>query len=312
MTGRLFHRRQAGSGQVRNRILVAQITLALCQPGSTAICSPKIRSITPRNMTAIARWAHRMTRGAQGHGRSRGLGHRRRQALFGAQQYWLQVWREKAEENIKQADKDWDAVKNLAGPEIVGPPCAASPPTTKVALRDGGHLVAVGGQLARDASGNVVGKGDLGRRSSRSARMSTRASKPGVRRSRTSFLRSAMSNSPPNSTNMPICASAISARLRRKARWSPCRNRPAPISWCRSKPSPRPRNTAPLSRTVRCHGFDKSGLIRYIIVNFPFRRSSSAYTRTVLAVTLKFPCRFAAFQGIFASNCRQILPQRAS
>jgi enamine deaminase RidA (YjgF/YER057c/UK114 family) len=77
-------------------------------------------------------------------------------------QYWLQVWQEKAEEHIKKANKDWEVVKNLAGPEIVGPPCAAAPPTTKVALRDGGHIVAVGGQLPRDASGNIVGKGDLG------------------------------------------------------------------------------------------------------------------------------------------------------
>ena len=46
-------------------------------------------------------------------------------------------------------------------PEIVGPPCAASPPTTKVALRGGGHWVVVGGQVARDEAGNVVGKGDL-------------------------------------------------------------------------------------------------------------------------------------------------------
>ena len=37
----------------------------------------------------------------------------------------------------------------------------ASPPTTKVALRDGGHLVVIGGQVARDEVGNVVGKGDL-------------------------------------------------------------------------------------------------------------------------------------------------------
>src|SRR6516162_5063883 len=77
-------------------------------------------------------------------------------------QHWLQVWQEKAEEHIKQANKDWDVVKNLAAPEIIGPPCASSPPTTKVALRDGGHMVAVGGQLSRDVSGNVVGKGDLG------------------------------------------------------------------------------------------------------------------------------------------------------
>jgi enamine deaminase RidA (YjgF/YER057c/UK114 family) len=73
----------------------------------------------------------------------------------------LQVWRENAKEHISQADQDWEAVKDLPEPEIVGPPCAASPPTTKVALRDGGHIVAVGGQVARDKAGNVVGKGDL-------------------------------------------------------------------------------------------------------------------------------------------------------
>ena len=75
--------------------------------------------------------------------------------------YWLEVWRENAKEHIRQADRDWEAVKDLPAPEIVGPPCAASPPTTKVALRDGGHWVVVGGQVARDEAGNVVGKGDL-------------------------------------------------------------------------------------------------------------------------------------------------------
>ena len=80
---------------------------------------------------------------------------------FTHNQYWLQVWREKAAEHIGQADRDWEAVKNLPAPQIVGPPCAASPPTTKVALRDGGHWVVVAGQVARDQAGNVVGKGDL-------------------------------------------------------------------------------------------------------------------------------------------------------
>ena len=76
-------------------------------------------------------------------------------------QYWLQVWREKAEEYIKSADASWQTVADLPEPIIVGPPFAASPPTTKVALRDGGHLVVIGGQVARDEVGNVVGKGDL-------------------------------------------------------------------------------------------------------------------------------------------------------
>jgi enamine deaminase RidA (YjgF/YER057c/UK114 family) len=75
--------------------------------------------------------------------------------------YFMQAWHESAKQHILQADKDWEVVKDLPAPEIVGPPCAASPPTTKVALRDGGHLVAVGGQVARDEGGNVVGKGDL-------------------------------------------------------------------------------------------------------------------------------------------------------
>jgi enamine deaminase RidA (YjgF/YER057c/UK114 family) len=74
--------------------------------------------------------------------------------------YWLDVWRENAEENIKRADASWLAMVNLAEPVIVGAPCAASPPTTVVALRDGGHWVVVAGQIARDEAGNVVGKGD--------------------------------------------------------------------------------------------------------------------------------------------------------
>src|SRR5262249_21646694 len=73
----------------------------------------------------------------------------------------MQLWRENAKERIRQGDQDWEAVKDLPAPEIVGPPCAASPPTTKVTLRDGGHWVVVGGQVARDGAGNVVGKGDL-------------------------------------------------------------------------------------------------------------------------------------------------------
>jgi len=76
-------------------------------------------------------------------------------------QYWLEVWREHSDEYIKRADVDWQTVSKQAEPAIVGPPCAASPPTTKVALRDGGYWVVVAGQVARDAAGDVVGKGDL-------------------------------------------------------------------------------------------------------------------------------------------------------
>jgi enamine deaminase RidA (YjgF/YER057c/UK114 family) len=75
--------------------------------------------------------------------------------------YWLAVWREHSEEYIKQADASWQALADRAEPAIVGPPCASSPPTTKVALRDGGYWVVVGGQVARDEAGNIVGKGDM-------------------------------------------------------------------------------------------------------------------------------------------------------
>jgi enamine deaminase RidA (YjgF/YER057c/UK114 family) len=75
--------------------------------------------------------------------------------------YSLQQWREKAAEHIKQADRDWQAVKNLPEPEIVGPPCAASPPAIKTAARGGGYWVVIAGQAPRDQAGNVVGKGDL-------------------------------------------------------------------------------------------------------------------------------------------------------
>jgi len=76
-------------------------------------------------------------------------------------QYWLGVWREHSEEYIKRANASWQDLADRAAPTIVGPPCLASPPTTKVALRDGGHWVVVGGQVARDEAGNVVGKGNL-------------------------------------------------------------------------------------------------------------------------------------------------------
>ena len=75
--------------------------------------------------------------------------------------YWLEQWREQAKEYIKRADASWQVVADLPDPVIVGPPCAASPPTTAVALRDGGHWLVVGGQVARDEAGNVVGKGDM-------------------------------------------------------------------------------------------------------------------------------------------------------
>jgi enamine deaminase RidA (YjgF/YER057c/UK114 family) len=71
-------------------------------------------------------------------------------------------WRQNPADYIKQADANWAAVKDLSAPEILGPPCAASPPTTKVTLRDGGHMVVVGPEGASDDSGKSIGKGDMG------------------------------------------------------------------------------------------------------------------------------------------------------
>ena len=113
-------------------------------------------------MTATARWAPRIDAAAH-----KDTVDPEAWAIVDGKLYFvhnqriLQAWREKAAEHIKQADRDWQAVKNLPAPEIVGPPCAASPPTTRVALRDGGHWVVVAGQVARDQAGNVVGKDDL-------------------------------------------------------------------------------------------------------------------------------------------------------
>jgi enamine deaminase RidA (YjgF/YER057c/UK114 family) len=74
----------------------------------------------------------------------------------------MDAWRQNPAEYIKKADADWAAVKDLAEPVILGPPCAASPPSTLVAVRGGGQWVVVGVQAARDERGNIVGKGDIG------------------------------------------------------------------------------------------------------------------------------------------------------
>jgi enamine deaminase RidA (YjgF/YER057c/UK114 family) len=75
--------------------------------------------------------------------------------------YWLAQWRQKAREYIKQADKDWQSVADLPDPVVVGSPCATSPPTNAVTMRDGKRLLVIGAQVPRDEAGNVVGKGDM-------------------------------------------------------------------------------------------------------------------------------------------------------
>src|SRR5215472_2514582 len=74
----------------------------------------------------------------------------------------LDRWRQNPAQYIKKVDESWAAVKDLAEPVILGPPCAASPPSTLVALRDGGHWVVVGPETAHDETGKLVGKDDMG------------------------------------------------------------------------------------------------------------------------------------------------------
>jgi enamine deaminase RidA (YjgF/YER057c/UK114 family) len=74
----------------------------------------------------------------------------------------MDTWRQNPADHIKKADENWTAVKDLTEPLVLGPPCAASPPSTLVALRDGGHWVVVGPETAHDESGKLVGKGDMG------------------------------------------------------------------------------------------------------------------------------------------------------
>ena len=129
---------------------------------STAICSSRIRSATHPNTTVIVRWARRIEAAAH-----KDTVDPEAWAIVDGKlylvhsSYWLEQWREKAKEYIKQADKDWQAVADLPDPVIVGSPCAASPPTTAVTLRDGKRLLVIGAQVPRDEAGNVVGKGDM-------------------------------------------------------------------------------------------------------------------------------------------------------
>jgi enamine deaminase RidA (YjgF/YER057c/UK114 family) len=74
----------------------------------------------------------------------------------------METWRQNPTEYVKRGAENWAAVKDLAEPMIVGPPCGTSPPSTLVALRGGGHMVVVGPEAARDRSGKLVGKGDMG------------------------------------------------------------------------------------------------------------------------------------------------------
>jgi enamine deaminase RidA (YjgF/YER057c/UK114 family) len=73
----------------------------------------------------------------------------------------LDEWKEKAAENIKLADDNWKFVKDQPDPVIVGPPCRGRPPANIITTSNGKRELVVGGQVALDDDGNIVGKGDM-------------------------------------------------------------------------------------------------------------------------------------------------------
>ncbi len=73
----------------------------------------------------------------------------------------LDLWRRTAAANIDRANEDWPIVKTQAEPAIVGAPCRDRPPSVVITFKDGGRHLLVGGQVAVDKNGNVVGKDDM-------------------------------------------------------------------------------------------------------------------------------------------------------
>ena len=134
----------------------------------------EIRTVTRRNTMAIVRWAWRRGEAAQGHGRSRGLGDRRRQAL-----------------SHSYASSDGDGArtppKNQKGRRELGSRQGSSragdrraavcrlPALDVVAVRGGGQGRRRRPGGARRATAISSARATCGRRSSRSARMSRSA-----------------------------------------------------------------------------------------------------------------------------------------
>jgi enamine deaminase RidA (YjgF/YER057c/UK114 family) len=75
--------------------------------------------------------------------------------------YSMGRWQPNLAENIKRADANWSAVAHQPEPSFIGPPCAAQPPSVITSVQGGGRRANIGGQLAVDKEGHVVGKGDM-------------------------------------------------------------------------------------------------------------------------------------------------------
>src|SRR5208282_1112982 len=139
--------------------MCARCALALCQRCPSRFVR-RGSGITRRNTTVIAPWAspkepHKDTVDPQAWAIVDGklyLTHTTRS---------LDTWRQNAAANIGTGNENWLTVKTQAEPAIVGPPCRGRPPSVVISFKDGGRRLLVGGQVAVDKHGNVVGKGDM-------------------------------------------------------------------------------------------------------------------------------------------------------
>jgi len=126
-------------------------------------------------------------------------------------------WRPNLAENIKRADTNWSAVAYQPEPTIIGPPCAAHPPSVIVSVQGGGQRVNIGGQTAVDEHANVVGKGDMRAQIEQAAKTAKPASRPQGRPRPTSSLSGPTSPMLTHSKRTSMRSSAISVHNRSAA-----------------------------------------------------------------------------------------------
>jgi hypothetical protein len=123
--------------------------------------------------------------------------------------YWIQKWRENAEEHIQLADASWPAVAALPSSDHPAPP-RRRPRSSRCVMAGMGSLSPARSHAT--GSGTSSARATCGRRLSRSARTWAPASRRAGRASRTLLARSATSRTWPNSASTLIYASAISGR----------------------------------------------------------------------------------------------------
>jgi hypothetical protein len=119
---------------------------------------------------------------------------------------------------------------------------------------DGGHMVAVAGQFARDAAGNVIGKGDLGTQMEQVGKNVDACLDAGGAAVKDIAFCGQLRQTAYRIRQICRFTPALLARARQRARSSRYPKRPVPISWCRSRPSPRPRRPGNIGVVVESGG----------------------------------------------------------